>query len=93
MGYLDKTNERFALPKNNLKDRFAGTSAMKQFLGIDETLALERYFKVATRLKRELPTSMEMETVPLTELLFWLKIIMSKHKTHREILILICENF
>ena len=40
---------------------------MKNFLGIDETTApIERSFKAATKLKRELPKGIKMETVP-----FW----------------------
>ena len=42
---------------------------MKNFRGIDETpLALESSFKVATKLRRELPTDIEMESIPLMEL-------------------------
>ena len=43
---------------------------MKSVLSIDETSsALERSFKDATKLSHELPTDIEMETVPLEELL------------------------
>ena len=42
---------------------------MKSVLSLDETpSALERSFKAATRLKRELPTDIEMERIPLEEL-------------------------
>ena len=42
---------------------------MKKFLGVDKTpLALERSFKAATKLNRELPTDLEMEGMPLEEL-------------------------
>ena len=42
---------------------------MKNFLGIDKTPpALEKSFKSATKLIRELPTDLEMETIPLKEL-------------------------
>ena len=42
---------------------------MKIFLGIDKTPpALEKSFKTATKLIRELPTDLEMETIPLKEL-------------------------
>ena len=44
---------------------------MKNFIAIDETpLALERSFKAVTKLSRELPTDIEMESIPLMELLF-----------------------
>ena len=42
---------------------------MKNFLGIDETPpALDKSFRAATKLKHELLTDIEMETVPLFEL-------------------------
>ena len=55
--------------EKTLKDRLGGVNKMKYFLGIDETPpALERSFKAATRLKAELPTVIEMESIPLKEL-------------------------
>ena len=43
---------------------------MKIFLGVDETLPLsERPFKAATKLKGELPTDIEMESIPPKEVL------------------------
>ena len=57
------------LATKTLRDRFGGLKAMKNFLGIIETPpALERSFKVATKLRRELPTDIEMESIPLMEL-------------------------
>ena len=42
---------------------------MKSVLNLNETpSALERSFKAATKLKRELPTDIEMESIPLMEL-------------------------
>ena len=42
---------------------------MKNFLGLDETPpVLERSVKAASRLKGELPTDLEMETIPLKDL-------------------------
>ena len=42
---------------------------MKNVLGVDKTLpALERPFKAATKLKGDLPTDLEMETIPLEEI-------------------------
>ena len=42
---------------------------MKKFLGVDKTPpALGRSFKAATKLSRELPTDLEMESMPLEEL-------------------------
>ena len=42
---------------------------MKNFLGIDKTPpAPEKFFMAATKLSRELPTDLEMESIPLEEL-------------------------
>ena len=43
---------------------------MKNFLGIDTPPVLERSINVASKLKSELPTDLEMESVPLKELSF-----------------------
>ena len=44
---------------------------MKRILTLDETpSALERFFMAATKLRRELPTDIEMESIPLQELSF-----------------------
>ena len=52
-----------------LRDRFGVVNTMKNFLGIDKTPpALERSFKDATKLKDDLPTDLEMESIPLEEL-------------------------
>ena len=42
---------------------------MKNFLGIDRTPpSLQRLFSAAIKLKTELPTDLEMESIPLKEL-------------------------
>ena len=42
---------------------------MKSVLSLDETSsALGRFVKVATKLRRDLPTDLEMESIPLEEL-------------------------
>ena len=52
-----------------LRDRFGGVNTMKNFLGIDKTPpALERSLKAAARLNRDLPTDLEMESIPLEDL-------------------------
>ena len=44
---------------------------MKIFSGVDKTPpSLERSFKAATKLKGELPTDIEMESIPPMELLY-----------------------
>ena len=56
-----QTCEFFA--SKTLRDRFGGVNRMKNFLGFDKTPpALERSFKP------ELPTNIEMESIPLEEL-------------------------
>ena len=57
------------LATKTLRDRFGGLKAMKNFLGTVETRpALERSFKAATKLRRELRTDIEMESIPLEKL-------------------------
>ena len=65
------TNKRTGefLAAKTLREKFGGLNIMKSVLSLDETpSALERSFKAATRLKRELPTDIEMERIPLEEL-------------------------
>ena len=65
------TNKRtgeFLAPKT-LREKFGGLNIMKSVLSLDETSpALEISFKTATKLKGELPTDLEMESIPLEEL-------------------------
>ena len=52
-----------------LRERFGGLNIMKSVLSLDKTpYKLERSFKAATKLRRELQTDVEMESIPLTEL-------------------------
>ena len=68
MGSFNKTNGRCFAAKT-LMDRPGGVKAMKNFLGIDKIpSALERSLKAATKLSRELPTDLKMESIPLKEL-------------------------
>ena len=66
------TNKRAGefLAANTLRDKkFGGLNVMKRVLGLDETPpALERSFRTATKLKRELPTDIEMQVIPLERL-------------------------
>ena len=49
-----------------LREKFGGLNIMKSVLSLDETpSALERYFKAATKLRRELPTNAEIDSIPL----------------------------
>ena len=65
------TNKRTSefLAAKTLREKFGGLNIMKSVLSLDETLsALERSFKAATKLNRELPMDLEMESIPLMEL-------------------------
>ena len=65
---MTKQTGEFFAPKT-LRDRFGRANAMKNFLGIDKALlALQRSFKVTTKLRRGLLTDIEMESIPLMEL-------------------------
>ena len=67
---LTKQTGNFFAPKT-LRDRFGGVNTMKNFLGVAKTSpSLEKSLKAATRLSRELPTDIEMETMPHMELSF-----------------------
>ena len=66
------TNKRTGefLVAKTLRERFGGLNIMKSVLGLDKTPSkLERSFKAATKLRRELPTDVQMESIPLMELL------------------------
>ena len=65
------TNKRTGefLAAKTLREKFGGLNIMKSVLNPDETpSALERSFKAATKLSRELPTDLEMESITLEEL-------------------------
>ena len=67
---------------------------MKNGLGVDKTpSALERSFKAAAKVSRELPTDIEMESIPLEELLSLVEIFMLRHGKHYKTPALTCENF
>ena len=66
---LTNKRTRGFLTAKTLREKFGGLNIMKSVLSLDETLsALERSFKAATKLNRELPTDLEMESIPLVEL-------------------------
>ena len=68
MGSFNKTNRRFFTAKN-LKDRFGGVNTTENFLCVDKTPpALERSFKAATKLIRDFPKDIVMESIALEEL-------------------------
>ena len=68
---------------------------MKKFLGINRTSpALERLLNPASKLKSELPTDLEMESITPIELSSIVEdIFLLKHEKHHKIPTLICENF
>ena len=62
-----KTGEFFA--SKTLRDWFGAINVMKYFLGIERTpRALEISLSAVSKLKSELPTDLEMESIPLEEL-------------------------
>ena len=65
------TNKRTGefLAAKTLREKFGGLNILKSVLSLDEKpSALERPFKAATKLRRELPTDIEMESIPLMKL-------------------------
>ena len=63
-----KQTGEFLTPKA-LRAKFGGLNVMKSVLSLDETRsALERSINAATRLSRELPTDLQMESIPLKDL-------------------------
>ena len=66
------TNKRTGefLATKTLREKFGGLNAMKNVLSLDEAPStLEISFKAATKLRRELTKDIEMESIPLIELL------------------------
>ena len=89
---LTKQTGKFFTPKT-LRDRFGGVNTMKNFLGVDKTPPLlERSFKAATRLKGELPTDLEMESIPLEELSSFVEEFTLRRERHHKIPTLICNS-
>ena len=65
------TNKRTGevLVPKTLREKFGGLNIMKSVLSLDKTSsALERSLKAATKLRRELPTDLQIESIPLMEL-------------------------
>ena len=60
------TNKRtgLVLAVKTLREKFGGLNVMKSVLSLDETpSALDRSFKPATKLRRELPTDIDVESI------------------------------
>ena len=75
---LTKQTGQFLATKT-LRDRSGELKARKNFLGTAGTPpALERSFKAANKLRRELPTDIEVESIPLEELSFFVEDIYVK---------------
>ena len=65
------TNKRTGefLAGKTLREKFGGLNIMKGVLSLDKTpSALERSIKAANKLKNELPTHLQMESIPMQEL-------------------------
>ena len=64
----NKQTGEFLLPKT-LREKFGELNIIKSVLSLDQTLsALERSISAASELKSELPTDLQMESIPLKEL-------------------------
>ena len=67
------TNKRtgeFLAPKT-LRERLGGLNIIRSVLSLDKTPSvLERSISAASKLKSELPTDLQMESIPLKELSF-----------------------
>ena len=90
------TNKRTGLiiAAKTLREKFGGLNVMKSVLSLDETpSALERSFKAANELRRELPKDKEIENIPLRKLSSLVEDVHGKHGRHHKILTLTCENF
>ena len=65
------TNRRTGevLAPETLREKFGGLNIMKSVLSLDKTPSvLERSLKAATKLRRELPTDLQIESIPLKQL-------------------------
>ena len=65
------TNKRTGevLAPKTLREKFGELNIMKSVLSLDKTpSALERSLKAATKLRRELPTDLQIESIPLKQL-------------------------
>ena len=75
---LTKQTGEYFSPKT-LRNRFGGVNTMKKILGVDKTTpALERFFRAATKFKSELPTDLEMESIPMEKLSSLVEDILAK---------------
>ena len=66
------TNKRTGefLAAKTLREKFGGLNIIKSVLSLDKTPpSLERLISAASKLKAELPTDLQMESIPLKELL------------------------
>ena len=64
----NKQTGAFLVPKT-LRGKFGGLNIVKSVLSLDQTpSALEGLISAASKLKSELPTDLQMESIPLREL-------------------------
>ena len=56
------------LAPKTLREKFGGLNTVKNFLGINTAPVLERSISAASKLKSELPTDLQMDSIPLKEL-------------------------
>ena len=66
--FNNKQTGQFLVPKA-LTEKFGGLNIMKSILNLDKApLSMGRSISAASKLKTELPTDLQMETIPLQEL-------------------------
>ena len=79
------------LAAKTLREKFGGLNILKSVLSLDQTPpSLEISINAATKLKAELPTDLQMESIPLKELSSWLKIFIPRHEKQVQTPTLIC---
>ena len=79
------------LAAETLREKFGGLNILKSVLSLDQTPpSLEISINAATKLKAELPTDLQMESIPLKELSSWLKIFIPRHEKQVQTPTLIC---
>ena len=67
--YLNNKRTGEFLAAKTFREKSGGLNIMKSVLSLDETASASEWsFKAATKLRRELPTDIEIESIPLEEL-------------------------
>ena len=82
------------LSAKTLREKIGGLNIIKSVLGLDETPSgLDRSVKAATKLNRDLPTDLEMESIPLKDLSFLVENILVKAREASQSTTLVMQEF